>query len=235
MTGCDIYTVLGLNQPFISSMNTVVNELKQDSIGNGVDIKIAAGFSFQNSLSLARISDKNTYWEEKPQVSYRVLGLPLTFLRVEYDYLHFSEANINYFSPSHWQTISPIIDTSIPLGKYIHLNGTAKSPYVFDASKFGIIVEGGPVVDVGSRLQLGASYLYASIPGRPAHFGQSPAVVRFRLASFLAIAFLAPRETIAWTVAGYIGGSLPASPDYFAIPTRPPFLRCTILHRFAAP
>ncbi len=167
ITGCDIYTILSYNQPFISSMPTVANALKQSSIGNGVDINLGAGFSVQNGLSVARITDRNTYWEEKPQISYRLFGLPLTFIRVEYDYLHYSSAKTNYFTPSHWQLLSPVLDTSIPLGKIGHFSVDARAPYVFDSHKFGYELEGGPVFDLTSRLQLGGSYTYASVPGDP--------------------------------------------------------------------
>jgi hypothetical protein len=55
------------------------------------------------------------WWEEKPRLSYRLFGRPLTFTRVQYDYLHYADASSNYWTPQHWELLSPVPDTAIPL------------------------------------------------------------------------------------------------------------------------
>ncbi|HXD00900.1 MAG TPA: tetratricopeptide repeat protein [Verrucomicrobiae bacterium] len=168
LTGFDIYTTAAYNQPFVSSMATVTNALKQESVGSGLDISLGGGFSAQNAFTLARISDSNVWWEEKPQLSYRLFGRPQTFIRAEYDYLSYKDERTNYWTPQHYQLLSPVLDTSLPLlGNDLHVDLDVRAPYVFDAHKFGFQFAGGPVVELGSWLELSASYTYNSIPGDP--------------------------------------------------------------------
>ena len=130
-----------------------------------MDIKLSPRVSLQNSLQLARISDRNTWWEEKPQLSYRLLRNPLTFLRAEYEYLTYNHPRVDYWTPHHRHVVSPVFDTSLPLGKGIQITVDARAPYVFSQSKFGYQVAGGPTIDLFGRAQLKGSYIYSRIPG----------------------------------------------------------------------
>jgi tetratricopeptide (TPR) repeat protein len=163
----DLYAVASYRQPFVSSMATVINGLREDSIGVGADIRFNSRFSIQNALQLAKISDDNRWWEIKPQLSYRLFGVPdkyASFVRVEYDYLSYEEFRTDYWTPSARHVVSPILDICIPFSRHFQINATGKAPYVFDASKFGWQVEGGPTIDIANRVQLKGSAIYASIP-----------------------------------------------------------------------
>jgi tetratricopeptide (TPR) repeat protein/opacity protein-like surface antigen len=163
--GFDIYANVAGRQPFVSSIATVNNNLKQDSVGNGLDLKLFGPFSFQNSLQVAKISDGNRWWEERPQLSMRILRVPETYLRAQYDYLDYQNTNALYWSPQHRHTAGPVFDTSIPLWKGCHINLNASAPYVFDQSKFGYTVRAGPSIDLFHHMEIQGSYYYSKIPG----------------------------------------------------------------------
>jgi len=165
VTGTDIYLNAAYKQPFISSILTVQSALRQDTIGAGLDTKLAGRFSLQAEAQGARISDDNEWVEVKPALSYRLLDVPKVFIRAEYDYLSYSESRTNYWSPHNRNTVGPVLDVSIPIGRCFQLNGVGKAPYVFDESKFGFQVEGGPVIDLFHHAQLKGSYYYSTIPG----------------------------------------------------------------------
>lgn len=164
-TGFDIYTTINGNQPFISSISTVTNALKQHSIGNGVDLKPFGPLSVQNSIQVAKISDNNLWVEEKPQVSLKVLDIPATYIRVQYDYLNYNHTNAFYWTPQHWSILWPTFDTSIPLCKNLHIDITAQSPYVFNVSKWGYQFQVGPTLELFDHIKINASYYQSRIPG----------------------------------------------------------------------
>jgi tetratricopeptide (TPR) repeat protein len=161
----DFYLVLAGRQPFVSSMATVTNGLKEDSIGFGMDAKLVGRLSVQNDLRLARISDHNTWWEEKPQLSFRVFDKPQIFIRGEYDYLSYERSSTEYWTPTSRNVASPVLSAKIPFGKLGDIKFDARMPYVFDADNFGYQIEGGPTLYLSSHVELGGSYIYASIPG----------------------------------------------------------------------
>jgi len=165
LTGTAIYINGDYNQPFVSSIATVENAMRQHSVGAGLDTKLAGRFSFQAEGEGAKLSDDNKWWEGKPQLSYRLFDVPATFLRVQYDYLNYAQTRASYWTPQHRSTVGPVLDISIPICKGFHLDGDAKAPYVFDQSRFGYQAEGGPVIDLFNRVALKASYYYSSIPG----------------------------------------------------------------------
>jgi len=164
MTGVDIYTVLAGQQPFVSSIANVTNGLKQNSVGNGLDVKIYGPISFQNSFQAARLSDGNKWWEDKPQVSWHVFHFPDTFLRVQYDYLSFSHTNAFYWTPHKFDTISPVLDISLPIFKNLKIVLNGQAPYVIEASQWGYIFSGGPELDLFNRIHISASYYQSFIP-----------------------------------------------------------------------
>lgn len=163
-------------------MATVSNALREDSIGAGLDLRLGRRFSVQTSAQLARISDDNEWVQIKPQISYRLFGKPGTFIRLEYDYLDYSQTNTTYWTPRDRSVVSPIFDTSIPLGKNIRIVIDARAPYVFDESEFGFQGQGGLVFDF-RRIELKASYLYCDIPGDQGAWsgqgGQASVLIRF--------------------------------------------------------
>jgi tetratricopeptide (TPR) repeat protein len=165
MTGVDIYTYINGNQPFISSIASVTNRMKQHSVGNGLDIKLFGPFSFQNSFEAAKLSDNNLWIEEKPQLSMKVLNVPETYLRVQYDYLNYNRTNASYWTPKDYQVIWPVLDTSIPLCHCVSIDCDARAPYVVQENRFGYQVEAGPAIDLWGRVRLKASYYRSNIPG----------------------------------------------------------------------
>ncbi len=164
MHGVDIYTTINGQQPFVSSIATVTNGLKQNSIGNGLDIKLFGPISFQNNFQVARISDGNTWWEDKPQLSWNVFKVPETFIRVEYDHLSYSHTNGAYWSPHDFNIVSPVLDVTIPICKGLRLVLDGRAPYVTEASQWGYIFEGGPAIELFNRVQIKASYYKSFIP-----------------------------------------------------------------------
>jgi Flp pilus assembly protein TadD len=163
----DFYGAAVYRQPFVSSMQTITSGLKEDLIGAGFDIRFGSRWSVQSALQLGRITDDNKWWQIKPQISYRLFGAPnrsATYVRIEYDYLSYDDRRTNYWTPETRHVASPVLDVSIPLGKGIRIAAVGKLPYVFDAEEFGWQAEGGPIIDIGSRVQLKASVIYASIP-----------------------------------------------------------------------
>ena len=114
---------------------------------------------------MAKLSDHNTWWEDKPQLSYRLFRNSETFLRAEYEYLTYNHPSPDYWTPHQRHVASPVFDTSIPLGQHIQITLDARAPYVFNQSKFGYQVEGGPAFDLFGRAQLKGSYIYSRIPG----------------------------------------------------------------------
>ncbi len=156
----NIYLVAGYDQPFVSSMATVTNNLKQIPLGAGLDMKIAGPVSVQNSFEWARISDGNHWWEEKPQLSLQVLHWPATFIRGQFDYLTYHQVKTNYWTPDHFHTVAPVFSTSLPLGQFFRFDFDGSTPYVFETSKFGYQMEGGPTLDLGRWVELkGTGYL----------------------------------------------------------------------------
>jgi hypothetical protein len=164
-SGSQIYVIGAINQPFDRSIWTVTNATKQTSLGAGLNLNLYGRFSFQNSLQAARVTDGNTWWEERPQLSYQLFDRPIMYLRAQYDYLTFSQTRPIYWSPGNWRMASPILSTSIPLGDCIHFDLDASVPFVLNVSRFGYRFEGGPVIDLGSRIQMKASGVIAYIPG----------------------------------------------------------------------
>jgi Flp pilus assembly protein TadD len=163
----DLYAAAAYRQPFVSSIATVLQGLTEDTVGGGLDLRLSSRVSVQGEVQLGRISDDNEWWQAKPQLSFRLWGSPnerATFLRVEYDYLTFSEVRTNYWTPDSRHVVSPVLDVCLPLGRHFQINVVAKAPYVFDASEFGWQMEGGPVFDINNRVQVKASYIYSSIP-----------------------------------------------------------------------
>jgi tetratricopeptide (TPR) repeat protein len=165
LPGTDIYLNGAYNQPFISSIATVEGAMRQHSVGAGLDTRLVGPLSFQLDAQGAKLSDDNKWYEIKPQLSWRLFEKPETFLRVQYDYLNYTRTNANYWTPQHRNTVGPILDTSIPVYKGFHLVGDAQAPFVFDESRFGYVVQGGPEIDLFNHLQAKASYYYSSIPG----------------------------------------------------------------------
>lgn len=165
VTGTDIYLTGAYNQPFVSSIATVESAMRQHSVGAGLDTKLVGRFSFQTEARFAKLSDDNRWWEIKPDLSYRLFDKPKTFLRAEYDYLSYSRTNASYWTPQNRHTFGPVLDTSIPVCNNFQIVADARAPYIFDQSKFGFQVEGGPVIDLFKHLQVKASYYYSSIPG----------------------------------------------------------------------
>lgn len=165
MNGFDIYTTLAGRQPFISSIATVTNALRQNIIGNGLDIHVYGPVSVQNDLQVAHISDGNDWWEDKPQLSVKVFDQPATFLRVQYDHLSFSHTNLTYWSPHNYNVVSPIVDTTIPIFHGISLALDGQAPYVIEARSWGYIFNGGPVINLFNCCEIKASYYKSSIPG----------------------------------------------------------------------
>lgn len=182
-SGFDIYTTVIGRQPFVSSIATVENHMKQDSIGNGVDLRIIGPLSVQNSFQYARVYGQptvltdsggnpvtmigNTWWEEKPQVSLHVLHVPDVYLRAEYDHLSYSHTNTTYWTPHNRNVISPVIDVNIPLFWGLSIVADARAPYVWDVPgrKWGYQFEGGPVLNIKNHLEIKASYYISYIPG----------------------------------------------------------------------
>jgi cytochrome c-type biogenesis protein CcmH/NrfG len=164
MTGLDIYTVVAGQQPFVNSIANVTNAMKQNSIGNGVDWKLWGPLSFQNSLQIARLSDGNKWWEEKPQLSWHIFHVPDTYLRVEYDHLSFSHMDPFYWSPRNFDLITPVLDVGIPIchGFKLVLNGQV--PYVSQASQWGYIFTAGPDIELWNRVHINVSYYQSYIP-----------------------------------------------------------------------
>lgn len=163
--GYDIYAGIGYHQPFVSSIATVTNNIKQDLGGAGFDLKIAGPVSVQNNLQAARLTDDNNWWEEKPQLSVLVYEPWGACLRAQYDYLAYKQTNAGYFSPTHWDSLAPAASVSIPVVKRFHINGNADAPHVFTESKFGIELNAGPSIDLSPHFQINASYMKVSIPG----------------------------------------------------------------------
>jgi tetratricopeptide (TPR) repeat protein len=164
LPGHDIYLAGGLDQPFVSSMQTVTNGLKQSSLGGGLDFKIIGPLSVQDSYEWARISDGNHWWEDKPQLSLQVLHVPATYIRAQYDYLSYAQAKTNYWTPDHWRTLAPALSTSLPLGTWFHFNVDGSVPYAFDVGKFGYQLDGGPVLNLGRWVEIGATGYDSHIP-----------------------------------------------------------------------
>lgn len=179
----DIYTTLIGRQPFVSSISTVTNHLKQNAVGNGVDFRIFGPLSIQNELEVARITDGNKWWEDKPQVSLHVLHWPDTFIRVQYDHLSYSHTNATYWTPRNRNVLSPILDVNLPLFKGLSLDFDGRAPYVFDVSQWGYQFEGGPVLNINNHVELKASYYISYIPGDQGAWsgkgGQASITVRF--------------------------------------------------------
>jgi tetratricopeptide (TPR) repeat protein len=165
MTGTDFFVAGGYNQPFISSISTVEDGLREHTAGLGLDTRLGGRFSFQAAAQVAHITDDNNWVDVKPQLSYRLLDKLATYLRVQYEYLDYSESRTNYWTPHNRSTLGPVLDTAIPLWRGCHLVADAKAPYVFEESKFGYQIEGGPEIELFHQLVLKASYYYSDIPG----------------------------------------------------------------------
>ena len=88
-----------------------------------------------------------------------------TYIRVQYDYLNYSQTRTNYWTPQHLNTLGPVLDTGIPVCKGFRLVGSARAPYVFDQERFGYQLQGGPAIELFNRMELKASYYYSQIPG----------------------------------------------------------------------
>src|SRR5581483_9753100 len=181
--GYDIYAAGAYHQPFISSINTVVTNMKQDIVGGGLDFRIAGPLSVQNGFQFARLTDGNNWWEDKPQLSLLLYEHWQAYLRVQYDYLTYHTAEPTYFSPMHWRTVGPVGDIAIPIGKFLTISADAQGFYVFNESKLGDNLTVGPVLNLTSHFQLRGSYLQTSVPGDQGqwsgHGWQAAAVVRF--------------------------------------------------------
>ena len=165
MPGTDIYLNGAYNQPFVSSINTVESDMRQHSIGAGLDTRIVGPFSFQVEGQGAKLSDENKWLEVKPQLSWRVFEKPEIYLRAQYDYLDYLHFNPNYWTPQHRSTVGPVLDISLPIVKGFHIDADGKMPFVFQESRFGYQVEGGPAIDLFHHVQAKASYYYSAIPG----------------------------------------------------------------------
>jgi Flp pilus assembly protein TadD len=163
--GLDIYTVGSYQDPFTTSMPATVEAIKQSSVGNGIDWKIVGPLSFQNSVSVASLSDYNSWWEEKPQLSWHLLSVPSIDIRGQFDHLSYSQYRNNYWSPNDWNTASPVLDISVPVCRQVHLNLDGQMPFVFIEDRFGYIGTGGFTIDITRWCQFTASYIFARIPG----------------------------------------------------------------------
>jgi tetratricopeptide (TPR) repeat protein len=181
--GYDLFAGVGYHQPYISSIATVTNNIKQDQGGAGFDFKVAGPVSVQNNLQAARLTDDNNWWEEKPQLSVLVYEPWGIYLRAQYDYLAYKQTNSGYFSPTHWDSIAPAASVSIPIFRRLHLNGDASAPYVITESKFGVQFQAGPSIDLTPHLQINGSYTKISIPGDQGNWSgygwQASAKLRF--------------------------------------------------------
>jgi tetratricopeptide (TPR) repeat protein len=179
----DIYTVVAGNQPFVSSIATVANGLKQDSVGNGINIKLFGPISFQNDFQAAYLSDNNSWFEEKPQLSWKVLNVPETFLRVQYDFLSYTRTNATYWTPHNRNVVWPVLDVNLPICKGVKIVVDARAPYVFEQEQWGYQVQAGPEIDIGRHVSLKAYYYQSSIPGDEGAWsgkgGQATLTVRF--------------------------------------------------------
>ena len=165
VTGTAIYLTGDYNQPFVSSIATVEGAMRQHSGGVGLDTKLVGRFSLQTEAQYAKLSDNNRWWEVKPDLSYRLFDKPETFIRAEYDYLNYQRTSANYWTPHHRNTVGPVLDTTIPICKYFQLVGDAKAPFVFQESRFGFQVQGGPVIQLFKHVYVNGSYFYSVIPG----------------------------------------------------------------------
>ena len=165
LPGTDIYITGALHQPYIMSILTVESGMRQDILGLGLDTKLPGRFSFQTQAQGASLSDENSWWEVTPQLSYRLIDKLQTFVRVQYDYLNYSETRTNYWTPQHRNTLGPVLDTSIPILKNLHLEGDFKAPFVFQESRFGYEVQVGPVLDLFNHVQAKVTYYYSHVPG----------------------------------------------------------------------
>lgn len=58
-----------------------------------------------------------------------------------------------------------MLDINIPFGRFGKLALDGQLPYVFDADTWGYQFEGGPVFYLGRHVELGGSFVYASLPG----------------------------------------------------------------------
>ena len=181
--GYDVFAGAGYHQPYISSIATVTNNIKQDQGGAGFDFKVAGPVSIQNNLQAARLTDDNNWWEDKPQLSVLVYEPWGLYLRAQYDYLAYKQTNSGYFSPTHWDSLAPAASISLPVFKRLHLDGTASAPYVFTESKFGVEFQAGPSLDLTPHLQINGSYTKISIPGDQGNWSgygwQAAAKLRF--------------------------------------------------------
>lgn len=160
----DLYGVLCLTRPFVSSISTVSNALREDAIGAGFDLRFNRRFSVQTSVEAARISDDNEWIEAKPRLSFRLFGNPGTFVRAEYQYLSYADENPTYWTPEDRNVVSAVFDTTIPLGRNVSVLLVAKAPYVFDEEELGFQAEGGLLFDF-RHLELKASAFYSDVPG----------------------------------------------------------------------
>ena len=95
----------------------------------------------------------------------KVLNVPETYLRVEYDYLNYNRTNASYWTPKDYQVIWPVLDTSIPLCHYLSIDCDARAPYVVQENRFGYQVEAGPAIDLWGHVIVKASYYRSNIPG----------------------------------------------------------------------
>jgi len=87
------------------------------------------------------------------------------YLRFQYDYLHYSQQRTNYWTPPSWRVASPILSVSLPVCKGFHIDGDASLPYVLNLDRPGYVIQGGPVLDLGTHVQFKASAIEAHIPG----------------------------------------------------------------------
>jgi hypothetical protein len=166
----DIYATYLHNHPFVSSITTVYSGMRQNSIGIGVDARSYGKWSTQGSLEMARVNDGNHWLNFKPQVSWRLMERPESYVRLGYELLTYAEEKPEYWTPEDWQLLGPKVDVYHDIADWLSIEAAVETPYVFDRSQFGVQLTMGIESEFYRQLRAGAAYTYGSFPGDQGHW-----------------------------------------------------------------
>ncbi len=147
------------------SIVTVREAFTQDIFGSGINGRITPEFSAFLRGSIAQYSDGNDRRNLVTGLSYLVHKKTAAYVKLEYEWLDFTQQRSAYSSPANYDLIRPMLQWTPQITPWLSFEFRGELPYILDEQTWGHGITVGPKVHLFDRMDLGFSYLNYSIPG----------------------------------------------------------------------
>jgi tetratricopeptide (TPR) repeat protein len=152
-------------EPVNDSYFTVSESFTQDIFSGGLNYRPHRLVMASLSASTSDYSDGNTRTSFLASLAYYLPVKTAPVLKLEYEYLNFSDQTPLYSSPDNYTRFRPVLEWTPELTSWLKLECHGELTYVFDEAEWGYGVVVGPRIHRGDDLELGFTYLDYSIPG----------------------------------------------------------------------